>query len=243
MKLTQLITVCLLLNFVIACDKSSGPVSPNTTPAGGTAKIIGHTSPTAILEAPVAVSVIAKEFFLDASKSFGVEGAVKTYKVKNLNCENLLGFPAGEELSFDSIKLKVETSSAFVVGKCQFSLIVVDSIGNISAASDATINFVDKENPIAILNAPRTIAAGAKDFILDGSKSFDIGSSLQTYTFKNIDCSSLYKFPVGGELTLDGAKFMVEADPDFTAGTCHFSLTVKDSSGNTSSLSEVTVTF
>ena len=73
-----------------------------------------------------------------------------------------------------TIEVTVTAAKPLPLGRHRFRLIVVDDAGNKSVGDEVEVLVADQENPTAVLAAPKVVPFG-KSFLLDGSKSFDVG--------------------------------------------------------------------
>ncbi len=73
-----------------------------------------------------------------------------------------------------TVEVTVTAAKPLPLGRHQFRLIVVDDSGNKSIGDVKEVLVADLDNPTAILSAPTVVGFG-RSFVLDGSKSFDVG--------------------------------------------------------------------
>ncbi len=73
-----------------------------------------------------------------------------------------------------TVEVTLSTDKPLSLGRHRFRLIVVDDAGNKSIGDEVEVVVADQENPTAILSAPGVVDFG-KSFVLDGSRSFDVG--------------------------------------------------------------------
>ncbi len=73
-----------------------------------------------------------------------------------------------------TVEVTVSAAKPLPLGRHQFRLIVVDDAGNKSIGDVKEVLVADLDNPTAILSAPTVVGFG-RSFVLDGSKSFDVG--------------------------------------------------------------------
>jgi len=78
-----------------------------------------------------------------------------------------------------TIEVTVLPTKPLPLGRHRFRLIVVDDAGNKSIGDEVEVLVADQENPTAVLVAPKLVPFG-KSFLLDGSKSFDVGGGTVT---------------------------------------------------------------
>jgi len=195
-------------------------------------------APTAILDGPASVPLQQRSFTLSGARSFDVGGTVTGYRFTNIDCPVLDAWPIGSVITQASPSLPVSASgsSNFAVGRCDFSLLVVDESGNESQPDVRRVFFTDDQQPTAILDGPTSVPLLQGSFTLSGSRSFDVGGSIAEYRFTNLDCPALDVWPVGSVITRASASLTVSANAgaNFQSGRCDFSLVVVDDSGNES---------
>jgi len=73
-----------------------------------------------------------------------------------------------------TIEVTLSADKPLALGRHQFRLIVVDNAGNKSIGDVKEVLVADLDNPTAILVAPTVVGFG-RSFLLDGSRSFDVG--------------------------------------------------------------------
>ena len=73
-----------------------------------------------------------------------------------------------------TIEVTLSTAKPLPLGRHRFRLIVIDDAGNKSIGDEVEVVVADQDNPTAILSAPKVVGFG-KSFMLDGSRSFDVG--------------------------------------------------------------------
>lgn len=73
-----------------------------------------------------------------------------------------------------NIEVTLSPGKPLPLGRHQFRLIVVDDAGNKSIGDVTEVLVADLDNPTAVLSAPTVVGFG-RSFVLDGSKSFDVG--------------------------------------------------------------------
>ncbi len=73
-----------------------------------------------------------------------------------------------------TVEVTLSPANPLPLGRHQFRLIVVDNAGNRSVGDVKEVLVADLDNPTAVLAAPSVVGFG-RSFVLDGSKSFDVG--------------------------------------------------------------------
>jgi hypothetical protein len=120
------------------------------------------------------------------------------------------------------------------LGQHRFQLEVVDDSGNLSQPALITVIVVDTIAPTAILDlrdaSGRVITDGqvnyGENFILNGSRSTDIGGSIVGYTWSKIDSPTW---------TITTSSSSLTVNEVLPYGSHMFELIVEDNSGNLSS--------
>lgn len=187
----------------------------------------------------------AAGFILSGSGSVDIGGSIVKYIWTALDTSaGQLIFGTPIETSNDQLVINMP-GTRLPVGQHRFQLQVEDDSGNLSAAAIVTVIVVDTQAPTAVLelrdiggalNTDGRVGFGS-DFILDGSRSVDIGGTIVLYRWSNAS------FPSG---TLQTTSPTLDVNAALTGGSLAagqhtFGLVVEDDSGNLSTLAQINV--
>lgn len=85
-------------------------------------------------------------------------------------------FAINTEVATDipTVEVTLSPDKPLPIGRQRFRLVVVDDSGNVSQGDEVVVIIADQDAPTAVLRAPSVVGFG-RSFILDGSRSFDVG--------------------------------------------------------------------
>jgi len=135
------------------------------------------------------------------------------------------------------------------VGKYRLQLQVTDDSGNVSQPAIITLTVIDNQAPTAVLSATDSSGAPLNNnqlpygsgFILDGSHSTDIGSSIATYTWASLD-ATIGTLTVNTPVVTTTPTLAVNMPTPVAVGHYRLQLQVTDDSGNVSQPAIITLT-
>lgn len=193
-----------------------------SAPAALRVIVLDDIAPTALIDAPTQV-LAGRDLDVSGARSIDVGGRIIEYRWR-LDSAALVA-TSDPTFSFDTTGLSA--------GAHTVQLVVVDDSGNASTPAAALVTVVvpDSEAPTAVLDAPASVPIG-QVFTLDGSRSFDVGGSINEYQW-----------------TVANRTVVVTREPTFDVsplppGTHVMQLVVVDDAGNQSApaLASVQVT-
>jgi hypothetical protein len=80
------------------------------------------------------------------------------------------------------LTINVDPQNPLLTGTYEFQLVVTDDSGNNSKPATVKIVIADTQAPTAIIDAPNSVEF-AKDFVLSGARSLDVGGKLSQFVW------------------------------------------------------------
>lgn len=181
------------------------------------------TPPTARLDAPASL-LPGEALFLYGGRSTDTEGPIIQYWwMRTAGPAGATGLPLNQQIeTADPVLTMRQLSTTLPPGLHRFQLQVIDAAGNRSSPAVADVRIIDNVAPVAVLDAPASVAEGSP-IVLHGNRSSDIGGTVVKYRFRNVD---------GTVIETTSSRFTIGAS--LPEGVHGLQLVVVDDSGNES---------